>query len=271
MSELTAIAEWLPVTVPVLVMLVVAAGFAGWIDAVVGGGGLIQLPALVIGVPNDVATPYVLGTNKISSFAGTLSASWVYLKRIKVELVLLVPLISGAFLGSAVGASISRFLPREWLTPTVLVAVVCVGVYVYSKPQLGMDHKPQHGRLAAGIRAACIGLAVGLYDGLLGPGTGSFFMILIVVVLGYGFLQASVNAKIANLTTNVAAILIYGIHGELLWILGGCMALANITGGIIGAHMAVSHGNAFIRKVFLVVLGILVVKLGWDTVVAFVQ
>ncbi|NLE97425.1 MAG: TSUP family transporter, partial [Propionibacterium sp.] len=161
-SELSLIAEWLPVTVPVLVMLVVAAGFAGWIDAVVGGGGLIQLPALVIGVPSDVATPYVLGTNKISSFAGTLSASWVYLKRVRVQLVLLVPLISGAFLGSSVGASVSRYLPREWLTPTVLVAVVAVGAYVYSKPELGLDHQPQHTRLGAGARAAVIGLVVGL-------------------------------------------------------------------------------------------------------------
>lgn len=267
--EFSLIAEWLPVTVPVLVMLIAAAGFAGWIDAVVGGGGLIQLPALVIGVPNDVPTPYVLGTNKISSFAGTLSASWVYLRRIKVQLALLAPLVAGAFLGSAIGANVSRFLPREWLTPTVLVAVVAVGAYVYSKPQLGLHHRPSHGRVAAGARAAVIGVTVGLYDGLLGPGTGSFFMILIVVVLGYGFLEASVNAKIANITTNVAAILVYGIHGELLWVLGACMAAANVTGGIIGAQMAVSQGNAFIRRVFLVVLGILVVKLGYDTVVAF--
>lgn len=268
--DFAPIADWLPVTVPVLVMLIAAAGFAGWIDAVVGGGGLIQLPALVIGVPKDVATPFVLGTNKISSFAGTLSASWVYLKRIKVELALLVPLVIGAFLGSAVGASLSRYLPREWLTPVVLVAVVAVGAYVFTKPKLGLHHKPQHTGRAAGVRAGVIGLIVGLYDGLLGPGTGSFFVILIVVVLGYGFLQASVNAKIANLTTNLAAIGVYGIHGELLLVLGGLMALANITGGIIGAHMAVANGNAFIRKVFLVVMAILVVKLGYDTVVEFV-
>lgn len=267
MLDLAPIADWLPVSVPMLVMLLAAAGFAGWIDAVVGGGGLVQLPALVIGVPRDVATPFVLGTNKISSFAGTLSASWVYLKRIRVELALLIPLVIGAFLGSAVGASISRTIPREWLTPIVLVAVVGVGAYVFFKPTLGQAHTPLHRGRAAGVRMALIGIVVGLYDGLLGPGTGSFFVILIVVVLGYGFLEASVNAKVANLTTNIAAITVYGIHGELLLALGGLMALANITGAVVGAQMAVTRGNAFIRKVFLVVVGILAVKLGWDTVV----
>ena len=266
MPEFAAIADWLPVSWPMLVALAVAAGFAGWIDAVVGGGGLIQLPSLVIGLPKDVATPYVLGTNKLSSFAGTLSASWIYLQKIKVRWGFIIPLVAGAFVGSAVGASLSRYLPREYLTPIVLVAVVVVGAYVYCKPSLGLAHEPRHDGAQAAVRAGAIGLTVGLYDGLLGPGTGSFFVILIVALLGYGFLEASVNAKIANLTTNIAAITVYGLHGELLWVLGGIMAAANITGGLIGATMAVKHGNAFIRRVFLLVLALLAVKLGWDTI-----
>lgn len=270
MPDLAPIADWLPVSWPVLLTLVVAAGFAGWIDAVVGGGGLIQLPALVIGLPKDVPTPFVLGTNKLSSFAGTLTASWVYVRKVTVRWAFLLPLVAGAFVGSAAGASVSRYLPRAVLTPVVLVAVVLVGAYVYRRPTLGLQHAPRHDGLAAGLRSGGIGVVVGIYDGLLGPGTGSFFVILIVALLGYGFLEASVNAKLANLTTNVAAIAVYGIHGELLWVLGGAMALANITGGLVGAHMAVKHGNAFIRRVFLIVLGILVVKLGWDTVAALI-
>lgn len=269
MFDAAPLADWLPVSLPVLLFILVASGFAGWIDAVVGGGGLIQLPALVIGLPKDVATPFVLGTNKLSSFAGTLSASWVYLRRLSVRLILLLPLVAGAFLGSGVGASISRYLPRGWLTPIVLVAVVAVGAYVFLKPELGLRHAPRHQDRAAGLRMAIIGVVVGLYDGLLGPGTGSFFVILIVAVLGYGFLEASVNAKLANLTTNIAAITVYGIHGELLLVLGGLMAAANIAGATIGARMAVGRGNGFVRKVFLVVLAILVVKLGWDTVSMF--
>ncbi|MFJ4036582.1 sulfite exporter TauE/SafE family protein [Microbacterium sp. NPDC090007] len=264
------IAEWLPVSVSALLLLLVAAGVAGWVDAVVGGGGLIQLPALVIAVPKDIATPFILGTNKLSSFFGTLSASGVYLRRIRVQLILLLPLVAGAFGGSAVGAALSRFVPREVLTPIVLVAVVAVGVYTLIKPKMGLHHEPRHDRpVAIGWRAGVIGLLVGFYDGILGPGTGSFFVILIVGVLGYGFLQASVNAKIANLTTNLAALMVYGVHGEILLALGLAMAALNITGGFIGAHMATRRGSGFVRIVFLVTLSLLVVKLAWDTVAQF--
>lgn len=264
------IAEWLPVSVSALLLLLVAAGVAGWVDAVVGGGGLIQLPALVIAVPNDVATPFILGTNKLSSFFGTLSASGVYLRKIRVQLILLIPLVAGAFGGSTVGAALSRFVPREVLTPIVLVAVVAVGVYTLVKPKMGLHHAPRHDRPAAVAgRAGAIGLLVGFYDGILGPGTGSFFVILIVGVLGYGFLQASVNAKIANLTTNLAALIVYGVHGEVILVLGLAMAVLNITGGFIGAHMATRRGSGFVRIVFLVTLSLLVVKLAWDTVMQF--
>ncbi len=264
------IAEWLPVSVSALLLLLVAAGVAGWVDAVVGGGGLIQLPALVIAVPQDVATPFILGTNKLSSFFGTLSASGVYLRKIRVRLILLIPLVAGAFGGSTVGAALSRSVPREVLTPIVLVAVVAVGVYTLVKPKMGLQHEPRHDRPAAiAWRAGAIGLVVGFYDGILGPGTGSFFVILIVGVLGYGFLQASVNAKIANLTTNLAALIVYGVHGEVILVLGLAMAALNITGGFIGAHMATRRGSGFVRIVFLVTLSLLVVKLAWDTVMQF--
>ncbi|MDQ1124264.1 sulfite exporter TauE/SafE family protein [Microbacterium trichothecenolyticum] len=265
------IAEWLPVSTASLILLLVAAGVAGWVDAVVGGGGLIQLPALVIGVPKDVATPFILGTNKLSSFFGTLSASGVYLRRIRVQLVLLIPLVVGAYAGSTVGAALSRYVPREVLTPVVLVAVIAVAVYTLLKPKMGLQHEPRHDRArAVAWRAGAIGLLVGFYDGILGPGTGSFFVILIVGVLGYGFLQASANAKIANLTTNLAALVVYGVHGEILLALGIAMAVMNVTGGFIGAHMATRRGSGFVRIVFLVTLSVLIVKLAWDTVAQFV-
>lgn len=264
------IADWLPLSVAALIMLILAAALAGWVDAVVGGGGLVQLPALVIGLPKEIATPFVLGTNKLSSFAGTLSASWVYLRKIRVHAIMLIPLIVGAYGGSTGGAAISRFLPREVLAPIVLVAVIGVGIYTICKPKLGLRHEPKHeGGIAVIWRSALIGLVVGFYDGILGPGTGSFFVIFIVALLGYGFLQASVNAKVANLTTNLAAIVVYGVHGEVLLVLGLAMAAANILGGVIGARMAVKNGNAFVRRVFLVVMGTLVVKLAWDVAVEF--
>ncbi|MGO2110020.1 MAG: sulfite exporter TauE/SafE family protein, partial [Pseudoclavibacter sp.] len=204
-------------------------------------------------------------------FAGTLTASFVYLRKVRVQFVLLGPLVAGAFAGSSGGAALSRYLPRDVLTPVVLVAVVAVAIYTLAKPKMGLEHEPKHaGGPAVAWRAALIGLLVGFYDGVLGPGTGSFFVILIVGMLGFGFLQASVNAKVANLTTNLAAIIVYGIHGELLLVLGIAMAAANMLGGFVGARMATRKGNAFVRVVFLVVLGVLIIKLAWDTVEQFV-
>ncbi|AWH95066.1 TSUP family transporter [Dietzia psychralcaliphila] len=251
----------------VLVSLVLAAFVAGWVDSVVGGGGLIQLPALVIALPADASTPEILGTNKLSSVAGTLVASLTYLRKIRVPVGMVLPLVVAAFAGSAAGSSVARFIPRDLLTPVVLVAVVAVGAYTWFRPTMGRTHEDRYTGWARTWRSALIGVLIGFYDGVLGPGTGSFFVIAIVAFLGFGFLQGTVAAKLANLTTNVASILVFGIHGEVLWIIGGCMAVANLTGGYIGARMAMRHGNEFIRVVFLVVIGILAVKLAWDTVV----
>lgn len=252
---------------PVLTLLglVLAAFVAGWVDSVVGGGGLIQLPSLVIGLPDDTPTPTVLGTNKLSSVAGTLVASVTYVRKVRVEAWTVIPLVLAAFAGSAFGSLLARFIPKSWLTPIVLVALIAVGAYTFLKPQMGLEHRPSHRGIHALGRVVGIGLLVGFYDGILGPGTGSFFVIGMVAVLGYGFLEATVNAKIANLTTNVASILVFGAHGELLVAVGLVMAMANLTGGALGARMALQRGSAFIRRIFLVVLGILVVKLAWDT------
>ena len=255
----------LGVSVWVLAALVLAAFVAGWVDSVVGGGGLIQLPALVIALPAEASTAEVLGTNKLSSVAGTLVATLTYLRKIRVPVGMVLPLVVAAFVGSAAGSSVARFIPKDLLTPIVLVAVVAVGAYTYLKPTLGRVHEERHSGWDRAWRSALIGVVIGFYDGVLGPGTGSFFVIAIVAFLGFGFLQGTVAAKLANLTTNIASILVFGIHGEVLWIIGGCMAVANLTGGFLGAKMAMRHGNEFIRRVFLVVIGILAARLAWET------
>ena len=254
------------ISVWVLAALVLAAFVAGWVDSVVGGGGLIQLPALVIALPADASTPEILGTNKLSSVAGTLVATLTYLRTIRVPVGMVLPLVVAAFAGSAAGSSVARFIPKDLLPPVVLVAVVAVGAYTYLKPTLGRVHEERHSGWSRAWRSGLIGVVIGFYDGVLGPGTGSFFVIAIVAFLGFGFLQGTVAAKLANLTTNLASILVFGIHGEVLWVLGGCMAIANLAGGFIGAKMAMRHGNEFIRTVFLVVIGVLAIKLAWDTV-----
>lgn len=253
--------------IPLLALLglVLAAFVAGWVDSVVGGGGLIQLPALVIGLPDQTPTPAVLGTNKLSSVAGTLIASATYLRKVRVDLWLVVPLVLAAFGGSALGSSLARFIPKTWLTPIVLVALIGVGLYTVLKPQMGLEHRAVHHGTQLVLRGSGIGAIVGFYDGILGPGTGSFFVIGMVAILGYGFLEATVHAKIANLTTNIASILVFGLNGELLVAIGLLMAVANLSGGAIGARMALRHGSAFVRRIFMVVVGVLAVKLAWDT------
>jgi uncharacterized protein len=254
-----------------LAALIMAAFVAGWVDAVVGGGGLIQLPALLIGLPSDTPPATILGTNKISSFCGTATSSLTYALRIPLDWWTIAPLVIASAAGSAIGASLARLLPREAFTPIVLVALIGVGIYIWRRPQLGMVSTRKHvGRGRYG-RTAAIGLGVGAYDGFLGPGTGSFFVILLVIVLGYGFLEASATAKIANLITNLSAIVVFGLSGSVLWTLGLMMGAANLLGGYLGAMTAISRGNVFVRRVFLIVLGGLIIKLAYDVVVQLVQ
>lgn len=253
----------------VLVLLVLAAFLAGWVDAVVGGGGLVQLPALVIALPASTPVATIGGTNKVSSAAGTLTASATYLRSVRVDWRSALPLMAMAWLGSTLGANLAHYLPKRWFTPLVLVVLLVVGTYTVRRPQLGMHHALRHEGWSHHLRLAAIGGGIGLYDGMIGPGTGTFFVIALVSVLGYGFLEATTLTKLANLTTNLAALSVFALSGNIWWRLGLTMALANVTGGFLGARMAVRHGNAFVRKVFLVVVAALAVKLAWDTVRSF--
>lgn len=254
-----------------LALLVLAAFAAGWVDAVVGGGGLIQLPALLLGLPDSAPPASVLGTNKVSSVWGTAVSSITYARKLKPDWRTVVPLVAAAGLGSALGAQAAKLLPKDYFVPIVLVALVAVGLYTWRRPELGLVSARRHDGRAHYARTAGIGLGVGAYDGVLGPGTGTFFVILLVGVLGYGFLEASAKAKIANLATNLAAIAVFGSHGSVLWALGLLMGAANLLGGFLGAATAIRGGNAFVRRVFLLVLTGLILKLGYDTVVQLVR
>ena len=197
---------------------------------------------------------------------GTATSAITYAIRVRPDWRTIVPLVAACAAGSAGGAQLARFLPKEWFTLIVLIALVGVGVYTWRRPELGLVSARKHDGWAHYGRTAAIGLGVGAYDGLLGPGTGSFFVILLVGVLGYGFLEASAKAKIANLVTNLAAIAVFAASGSILWVLGLAMGAANLVGGLLGARTAISRGNAFIRKVFLFVLAGLVLRLSYDLV-----
>jgi uncharacterized membrane protein YfcA len=247
-------------TVP---LLVVAALVAGWVDAVVGGGGLIQLPALLIGLP-AAGPAQVLATNKLSGIAGTATAALTYARRIRPDVRTAAPMALTALAGAAAGAACATLLPQRVFRPLVLVLIIGVGAYTLRRPDLGRVHDPHPDQRRHRTVALVAGAGIGFYDGIFGPGTGSFLVFVLVGVLGYGFLEASALARITNFATNLGALLVFVPHGAPLWHLGLVMATANVAGGYLGARTAAARGSGFVRTVFLVVVAVLIVRLGWD-------
>jgi uncharacterized membrane protein YfcA len=238
---------------------------AGWIDSVVGGGGVIQLPALLFGLPDTTPVPLVSGTNKLSSVAGTATATATYLRKVRVDWPVVLCAMGAAYVGSSIGARLISLLPRFAFTPIVAVAVALVGIYTIRKPDMGATTNLRFSGFRLRCTAAAIGLVVGLWDGLVGPGTGIFLLVAFAALLGYGFLEATTMTKLVNLTTNTAALVVLGVQGNIMWQLGLCMAACNLTGGFVGARMAIAKGNTFIRKVFIVVVIVVEAKLLYDT------
>ncbi len=254
-TGLLAVAE---LSAGTILLLVAAAAAAGFVDAVVGGGGLIQLPALLVGLPS--ASPVqILATNKLASICGTSVAASTYYRRVRPDPRTFLPLMALAFIGSLGGAVVASHIPREAFEWVVLAALVIVGAWVLLFPTAGRETvlRFSGGRHLAA--AMVTGLAIGFYDGALGPGTGSFFVATLVGLLGYAFVEASAKARLANWATNLAALCVFVPQGAVLWAVGLLMGLANLGGGYVGARTAVSRGSGFVRVFFvLVVLGFII-------------
>jgi uncharacterized membrane protein YfcA len=251
-------------TIATALFLLAASFFAGFIDSIAGGGGLIQLPALLIGLPKS-ETAEVLGTNKLSSVFGTTTAAALYRKQIKPDPKVLIAMGLPAFLGSAGGAVLASKIPTSSMRPMVLVLLVVVAVYTWFKPDLGKFENLRHLPTRRVQIAAIAGVIIGFYDGIFGPGTGSFLMLILVASLGYAFITASAIAKVVNVATNVGAILVFGINGAVIWQIGIIMGVANISGAVVGARLAIKGGSTLVRKVFLFVTVALIVKVGIAT------
>jgi uncharacterized membrane protein YfcA len=248
-------------TLSVFALLALAGLAAGYVDAVVGGGGLIQLPALLLGLPG-AAPVEVLGTNKLSSICGTTVSGATYYRRVRPDPRTFLPLMALAFVGSLGGALVATQIPREAFEPIVLVALVLVGGYVLLKPRLGeatVLRFSGHRHVAA---AMVTGLVIGFYDGALGPGTGSFFVFALVGLLGYSFLEASAKARLANWTTNLGALVVFVPAGAVLWKVGLVMGVCNLLGGYLGARTAIARGSGFVRVFFVLVVSAFVVRIG---------
>ena len=251
-------------TIATALFLLAASFFAGFIDSIAGGGGLIQLPALLIGLPKS-DTAEVLGTNKLSSIFGTSTAAALYRKQIKPDPKVLLAMGLPALLGSAGGAMLASKIPTSSMRPMVLVLLIVVAVYTWFKPDLGKFENLRHLPKRRIQIAALAGVIIGFYDGIFGPGTGSFLMLILVASLGYAFITASAIAKVVNVATNVGAIFVFGINGAVIWQIGIIMGVANISGAIIGARLAIKGGSTLVRKVFLLVTVALIVKVGIAT------
>ena len=248
-----------------LTLMGLAAVCAGWVDAVVGGGGLIQIPALLLGFPQ--ASPVqILATNKLGSICGTSVSSVTYYRRVRPDLRTVVPLALLAFGGSLVGALLASRLSREAFNPIILVVLIGVGLYTLLQPGIGRETELRFSGHRHLLAATGVGFLIGVYDGALGPGTGSFFVFALVALLGYAFLQASAKAKIANFATNLAALVIFVPAGAVMWKVGLLMGLGNLIGGYFGARTAVAQGAGFVRVVFAIVVGAFIVKIGHDVI-----
>ena len=246
-----------------LTLLGMAGLSAGFVDAVVGGGGLIQLPALLVGLPS-AAPVQILATNKLAGICGTTVSSATYYRRIRPDPRTFGPLMACAFAGSVGGALLGSHLSSSAFDPIVLVVLVAVGSYVLVRPSLGESTVLRFGRARHTWTAMASGLAIGFYDGALGPGTGSFFVISLVSLLGYSFLEASAKARLANWATNLAALCVFVPEGAVLWKVGLVMGAGNLLGGYLGARTAVARGTGFVRVFFLVVVSAFVVRIGGD-------
>ena len=251
-------------TLATALFLLAASFFAGFIDSIAGGGGLIQLPALLIGLPKS-ETAEVLGTNKLSSVFGTTTAAALYRKQIKPDPKILIAMGVPAFAGSAGGAVLASKIPTSSMRPMVIVLLIIVAVYTWLKPDLGKFENLRHLPKRRVQIAAFAGVVIGFYDGIFGPGTGSFLMLILVASLGYAFITASAIAKVVNVATNIGAIMVFGINGAVLWQIGIILGIANITGAVIGARLAIKGGSTLVRKVFLLVTVALIVKVGIAT------
>jgi uncharacterized membrane protein YfcA len=236
-----------------IVLLCLAAFIAGFVDAVVGGGGLIQTPVALILLP-QLAVSTVIGSLKIPSFSGTALAARQYLKAVTLDwnLVLIMALVAvvSAFLGS----ELLTVVDNQFMKPLLLVVLSLIAVYTFVKKDFGSQQSKEHSRTKQRVLAVLICMLIGFYDGFIGPGTGSFLVLGFVVVLGFDFLHASATAKIVNLATNIGSISLFLLKGKIIWSLALPMAVCNAVGGWVGAKLALKKGNSFIRIFFLLVV-----------------
>jgi hypothetical protein len=247
----------------IIVLLCVAAFAAGFIDAIVGGGGLIQTPAGLILLPNlPVST--VIGTLKIPAFSGTSFAAYQYLKKVTMDWKLLVIMMAVALPAAFIGSILLTYMSNDFMKPLLLFILSLLVIYTYAKKNFGQHIAKDVSKITQIWNAVLISIVVGFYDGFIGPGTGSFLVVAFIALMGFDSLHASANAKMVNLSTNFGSICLFMIKGKIIWAIALPMAASNAFGGWLGAKLAITKGNGFIRIFFLVVVIGTLVRFAYD-------
>lgn len=249
--------------VTILLLLCLAAFVAGFIDAIVGGGGLIQTPVGLILLPNlSVAT--VIGTLKIPAFSGTSFAAFQYLKKVTLNWKILGIMMLLAFPSAFLGSTLLTYVSNDFMKPLLLVVLSFLIIYTYAKKNFGQQIAKNISQKRQLFNAVTISFVVGMYDGFIGPGTGSFLVVAFIAIMGFDFLHASANAKMVNLATNFGSICLFILKGKIIWAIALPMAVCNALGGWLGAKLAINKGNSFIRIFFLVVVIATLLRFAYD-------
>ena len=241
-----------------LIALCLAAFLAGLMDAVVGGGGLIQVPALFVSLP-QVVPASLFGTNKLSGVFGTGAAALGYAKKIRLPWRVVLPAVFGALIFSFLGARLVSSLPIDAVRKSLPFTLFAILVYVYKQHEFGFHTQQRYQGRVEILLAGLTGAVIGFYDGLIGPGTGSFLVFIFIRLFGFDFLSASAVSKVVNLACNLSALAWFGYAGHILWKVGFIMALFNIVGARLGVQLALKHGSPFVRRIFLLIVGLLIV------------
>jgi uncharacterized membrane protein YfcA len=248
--------------------LMLAAFGAGLVDAVAGGGGLIQVPALFSVLP-DAAPATIFGTNKGASVFGTANAAWRYARRIDIPWRIALPAAGMAFVFSFAGAATVAWLPKDVVRPLILALLVVVAAYTAWRKDFGIAPAPvRRHRMEVVL---LVGAVLGFYDGFFGPGMGSFLIFAFVRWFGLDFLHASATAKVVNGSTNLAALFYFVPSGHGLWSLALAMAAFNVLGAQVGTRLAIRRGSQFVRGAFLFATVLLIAKFGHDTWLTMVK
>lgn len=252
-----------------VVLLCVAAFAAGFVDAIAGGGGLIQLPALFLLMPGlhpNASAATIFGTNKFSSVWGTLAATWRYSRQNRPVWRIVSPAALAAAAASYCGASVVNRIPLGVVRPLVLVLLIVIAAYTFFNRDLGLIRRERFVGKMAVLVASLLGLVMGFYDGVFGPGTGSLLLFALMALLGQDFLQASVSAKVVNLVTNLFALIFFLSHGAVDYAVAVPMALCNVAGSLLGTRLVIARGSRFVRLFILLVVAAVIFRFAWEVV-----